>query len=446
MRILGDRIRNNRYTSRNKTAKKLLRDFIRYKEETGDINILVPCNSSTTGWRYAKERVDDNGRKQYQNSNEWKFSYVLEHRQGLCWFLKFNNHSRYFSEYIVEARINPKIFAGLKDYIAASDESFINSVVKRFDVEAAKISPILRIINFYKLNRIDFCVNFDLNEMGIKCTPEQMIRLIKHGDCPPHFKIWKYYDTISHRTKTGKYSHYLKSGSVNINCYYKYKQLKEVYENCPDIESALHVIRFEVQCKYRKTYQMQMNERKETNNPVEIFRRLLSDQVSRNMIEHYFYQIIKPGDYYTLKEAIRVIELHDLRPETEQVLVDTLTEINRKGIAKLRSELDLYGTQLLYRSLRKLAELGINPVTIPKSYGVKCLPNLLDAFYRLRDSGALDDKLLPDPYEPLDEPFEVTDAKKNEHIQLVDEEREHDPAHHVVILFGDEEQESFYEN
>jgi len=55
---------------------------------------------------------------------------------------------------------------------------------------------------------VDFCVNFDLKKLGIPCTPDRMMWLIKRGDYPSHFKEWEYYCKKSHRKRTGKYSFY----------------------------------------------------------------------------------------------------------------------------------------------------------------------------------------------------------------------------------------------
>ena len=51
------------------------------------------------------------------------------------------------------------------------------------------------------------------------------------------------------------------------------------------------------------------------------------------------------------------------------------------GIAKAKA--GLYGKDLddFRRSLRELADLGINPVTIPEEWGITYIPNLLDAYY-----------------------------------------------------------------
>ena len=370
-----------------KIAKKLFSHFKKYKDSSEEVEMMNPKGKP----------------------GEWLIYYTDTARRGITWILRYNVHSRDYKEYIVEARINPKILAGIKDYITASTSDYLPIVEERFNEEATEISEILGKFSSYTPKRVDFCINFDLKELGIRCTPEQMMKLIKMGDYPSYFKEWLYYDKISHRKKAGKFSFYLISRANNINCYYKYKQLEEEYPNCPHIDRALHVIRFEVQCKYSKIYVMRKAIQKKVPEylitPQFILNELLSDFTSQNMIEKYFMQIIKPGDYYTLKKAIEIIEDQHFSTQKEQVLIDTLKEINRQGIARTRASIAPEAIPQFYRTLDTLAKLKINPVTIPKSFGVKHIPNLLDTCNKLRDSGSATCSLA-DPFEPLEEPFE----------------------------------------
>ena len=235
--------------------------------------------------------------------------------------------------------------------------------------------------------------------------------------------------------KSDWYSFYLKGGSVNINCYYKHEQLRKEDADNPCLNDSLHVIRFEVQCKYHKVYTMAQIINKErgiglyTNATAEI----LSDLTSKNMIERYYNQIIKPGDYYTLKDAIEKIESEDFRPETEQMLIDTLNMVNRAGIARTRAKLNYAGRAAFYRTLNKLADLGINPVTIPKSYGVKYIPNLLNAFYEMKKYEDYYD------YKSVDL-FEAVNITQGKGFALVDAEDDCEDIENAIDIDDDLEE------
>jgi hypothetical protein len=168
---------------------------------------------------------------------------------------------------------------------------------------AKGISPLLGKFRYYKLKRIDFCVNFDLKEMGINCTAEQMISLIKRGYIPNHYKEFGIYDRIQHRYVTDKNSFYLKSKSVNVNIYHKYQQLLNKYPGNPSLNDSLNVIRFEVQLKKQKVQYITANICDELLKNHTMMLNLLSNEVAEMMITDYYNRIIKPGDYYSLKKC-----------------------------------------------------------------------------------------------------------------------------------------------
>jgi len=410
-----------------KEAKELYFDFCNYRDTTGKIKMYVPTGDKN--WTYA---TGDHFRTIKKTPKVWRINYI-DDRKGISWTLRFYNHSGKFKTYLVEAKINPKVFVGIKDYIRASDSRYLLEVERKFNEEASLISPLLGQFFLYTPKRIDFCINFDLRELGIFCTPEQMMWLIKRGDYPSNFKEFQYYDKISHRKKTFKYSFYLWSGTVNINCYYKYFQLKAQFPDCPNIDDALHIIRFEVQCKYRKTRAMLLSEKarmkeeeklfgghRSIDDPVRIIHRMLSDMTAEKIITQYFNQIIKPGDYYTLAEAKEIIEDENFTLRKEDDIIRTLDEINKMGIARFRQQLHPSSVNIFYKVLNALAELNINPVTIPKSFKEKHIQNLLSAFNKLRDSGELADSF-NDPYEPLEEPYELS-ISQTDVANLLDDE------------------------
>ena len=207
-------------------AKKLLDDFYKYEARTKEAKVYTPERERKRVNTLKRLRAE--GVKTHTSASEQRIDYISDSHKGLNWVLKLYRSSK-VTECVIEARINPKIFAGIRDYITASNDSYLRVVEERFNEKASRISPLLGKFSLYTPKRIDFCINFDLRELGIPCTPEQMMWLIKRGDYPSNFKELEYYDEISHRKRSSKHSFYLQSGTVNINCYCKYKQLKEQF-------------------------------------------------------------------------------------------------------------------------------------------------------------------------------------------------------------------------
>jgi hypothetical protein len=250
------------------------------------------------------------------------------------------------------------------------------------------------------LNRVDYCFNFDIREIGIldimgidtsgldetndviKQAIERIMLLIKRSNIPNHYTEWEEYDSTCHRMKPDKNSFYLTNNSVNINCYTKYYQLKEEFSGCPNIEDSLYIIRFEIQCKYPKVYSMSRNMSDNLGFMKSVIREMMSDETSYDVVHKYFNKIIRKGDYYPLDKAKRIIESKCFCENKEDRLIDTLVSINnRRGISKAREGLEGKKLEDFKRSIRELEGLRINPVTIPREWGIKHIPNLLDAYY-----------------------------------------------------------------
>lgn len=313
-----------------------------------------------------------------------------------------------FRKYGVQATITPKVLLN-EDYIAIANESDIENTKSAFSNEACKISPILEDFDSYSMNRCDYCANFYLDELKIPCTTAQLMKLIKMSDNPANFVEWTKYDPTSHRKKPGKYSFYLVSNSVVANSYDKYEQLiNEPDHPCPNKEDAKNLIRFEIQCMYPKLYAMWKNHMRLTTEsepstpkfsnaqkmydfygdpinyrritlPIDAF---LSDAISSEVIDKYFRRIVRSGDYYTLAKAKHIVESLDCHPKKKEKVIDALKKTNAyRGIYNVKS--NLKGKELLdYKlQLNALDELGINPVTIPRNWGIEHIPNLLNAYY-----------------------------------------------------------------
>ena len=100
------------------------------------------------------------------------------------------------------------------------------------------------------------------------------------------------------------------------------------------------------------------------------------------VIDKYFRGIVRSGDYYTLAKAKHIIESSDYSHKRKEKLIKILDATNKcRGIYKAR--LSPMGKELsdFNLLLHDLDKLGINPVTIPREWGIEHIPNLLNAYY-----------------------------------------------------------------
>lgn len=346
--------------------QQLISDFKRYSKETGAIQM-------------------------YSERGYLKIEYCSR-AEGISWLIRPDVWHESFGLFIdiLDVTINPKILGGIHDYITAATYDDMTVAIANFNRISASISPLLGTFEHYTLTRIDYCINFALNELAPDCTHEQMINLIRRADIPPHYKEWNNPTSIQMRTSHGSF--YLMNGSVHINCYSKYVKLREQtqrnikngYPPIPQVtmDSALDIIRFEVQCKPRKVYALSRKDKKTGRDLPNMYEQLLTREVCNEKIDSYYKRTIGRGDWYTLQEAIRMVQSHHFNSQKEDRLIRALRIVNDyHSVAKAKAAYQGRDLEALKRSLSDLANLRINPVTIPREWGIKHIPNLLYAYF-----------------------------------------------------------------
>ena len=219
----------------------------------------------------------------------------------------------------------------------------------------------------------------------------------------------------------------MKCRSMTINCYLKYYELYEKFPDCPDLEDSRYIIRFETQFKYPKVYSKSKKIKEqiadshamltdkltkqgfykfyENENEIDraamfeelkemsaskliLFKKIMSDSMCAEVIKYYVKRVIKPGDYFSFDVAKNIIESRVSKWEKVTRLVDTLKLIDQcSGISKAKATLQGKELENFRRSLRELAEIGVNPVVIPEEWGISQIPHLLDTYYNKIQNG-----------------------------------------------------------
>lgn len=308
---------------------------------------------------------------------------------GIKWEIRSDSQKDTYKEYIVGVIINPKILGGIQDYITAATYNDIDAAINNFNSISKSISPVLGTFEQYTLKRVDYCINFSLNELAPGCSYEQVINLIKRSDIPPHFDLWTEYDPVSHRMKCKYGSFYLMNGSVCINCYSKYIELQDRRKkngfdsvSPATMDAARDIIRFEIQCKRRKIYALShRNNGNEITLPNQ-YQKLFTHKYCTDIIYNYYKKVIGMGDWYTLQEAIRMVKSHGFNSQRENRLIEALQLVNeRRSVPKAKLACQGHDLMVFKGSLAELNSLRINPVTIPKEWGIKHIPNLLNEYF-----------------------------------------------------------------
>lgn len=355
--------------------------------------------------KYQNQNPDMKGypiKDQRGNIIGWKYSY--RQNKGIQWMLLCNKAKNGFSWQGITSIINPKALVE-SNYIVAAGESDLEVVEEIFNQEVARISPILWQFGRSSVNRADFCMNLDVKELGLPCAPEQMMALLKRGNIPKHYQEWSVYDQKLHRQKTDKSSFYLQGKSVNINYYWKYpQQADDRHPNFLFREASRNVIRLEVQYKYLKLYPLAKHSGKKSKYEIswgdfsleEFYERIqdeqmqspsvlvdviLSNEIANQISRKYFFKIIGKGDYFILDLARKIVQSYHYRHDKEERMLFALEMVNQyHGIARAKSKLPVYELPDFKRSIKDLNSIMVNPVTIPRRWGMCHIPNLIRAY------------------------------------------------------------------
>ena len=360
---------------------ELITDFRMYEIENKDVGSfpIKDKNGKIIGWEYFHKKD-----------------------KGIRWLLLSSTAPNGFFWQGIAAIINPRALIE-KNYIAAAQEDDLEVVERIFNSEAAKISPIIWRFGSCSLNRADFCLNIDLKELGIPCSPKEMITLIKRGNIPKRYKERTKYHEKYHRWISDKNTFYLESKSMNINYYWKFPQQEnDAHPNFAFRKLSYNVIRFEVQYKYPKLYQL-VKDIKENSKfsasslspeeldelfssgigynpsiPIDV---TLSSKVSDSVNRKHLAQIIGRGDYFTLDGARSIVESYNYKRNKEERLVKALELINEcHGVAKAKAKLNGRDLTDFNRSLKDLDKILVNPVTIPRRWNIVYIPNPMRAY------------------------------------------------------------------
>jgi len=139
-------------------------------------------------------------------------------------------------------------------------------------------------------------------------------------------------------------------------------------------------LRFEVQCLYGRTNWIKS---KNSLPDKEILGFIgITDEV-KNILTKAYRETCGIGDYYTYDEAKKMVLNSNRQARTKKSLLKALELINGnngvksvyKAQAKYEQETD--ETYMEYsKVIKTLNDLGINPVTIPRSWNIKHLKSL----------------------------------------------------------------------
>lgn len=167
---------------------------------------------------------------------------------------------------------------------------------------------------------------------------------------------------------------YIKLKSYRINIYDKMKQLNDKGRAVEDDGKAGKLLRFEVQAERGKIdSELKKMETDRSGKMLSGMSDFISYEMEHEMLEYYFKKIIGTGNYYTITAAKEIVNASGHKKSMKEKLNKVLGHVARRGSIKNFLECvgkgeitDCGKVQTAGEYLKKLHELGVNPVTISR--------------------------------------------------------------------------------
>lgn len=212
------------------------------------------------------------------------------------------------------------------------------------------------------LSRIDYCVDLK-SDTDNQETKDILELLYKHSH---NFKYMKLKEDRDYNTSFCLYS---KKGSYNLVCYDRYAKYKD--------EKVKGIFRIELQVKKYKI-------KRELKKEKEKVERTLDNYWNECAMKKYYFDFLRGffyyGDYYRIDVAIEMIKNSSYSINMQDKLIKFITKINENGITETKKD---YSSETFRNYIKRLKNIGLNPITISINKDYTKMENLLDRAKRI---------------------------------------------------------------
>lgn len=187
---------------------------------------------------------------------------------------------------------------------------------------------------------------------------------------------------------------YFRSKSRTINIYYKLMEINNNHKVIDEdtLDKISNMIRIEIQVKKKGIYNLNRNEQNKRS-----LERFLDADFCYSYLEKEMLSIFGAEKYVTTSTAINLIQQSTYNRYDKAVLSSIIHMIHtyqglynlEEAIANTQNYTPLeYGSLRTFREkwLHKIRTLGINPVTIPNTFGIQEFPSIAELLTRMEVS------------------------------------------------------------
>lgn len=273
--------------------------------------------------------------------------------------------------------LNPIKLINKDDNIDILNYKELPKVISIFNKELNNLSEAFPKFNEFSLSRIDYTYNYYFDNQDMAGSA---MDIFKRAYQSKNLSEYKEFDKIQKRYVSPKDSIYIKNNSVTINIYLKYNEIINKKKDFKDKDKALGLMRFEIQCKQSKVYNIRKKYNMETLNPINFF----DEEVYRYIFTSYFKKIFGTGYLYKYKTAVNKINNSKITKKRKDILLKFLEICNEKrNINKAIDEFIKlkYTKNKIQMILKLFNSINVNPITIPRRHEFNQLKNPINLIF-----------------------------------------------------------------
>ncbi|MGE6541107.1 hypothetical protein [Bacillus luti] len=306
--------------------------------------------------------------KKYATSHQlrkdsWDKGAYISNALSKCGFQEIRLRSNKWGYRSIEIRLRPQLLIDSNGYYKVTKLSEFKTVQTNFNYVLRDILS-LNVPDFFewRAKRIEAAIDLNVDEHLI---PKYLF-LFKMGNIPDYFldnrQTQKFWDS--------KTNVYLMSAHQTVNWYNRYETLllKEQQKNKSflDFSETKGILRFETQVRDSDEFVIDV----------------LNQQRCKNEIMKFYKKIAGKGDYYTLEDAIELVNQKVDDGHIQMSLKMLLRLIDKCGSIVTAKHSYIQGKDVhkaadtFSKRINILRKLGINPVTLPSDWEIPYLENL----------------------------------------------------------------------
>lgn len=263
----------------------------------------------------------------------------------------------------LEIRLRPQLLINPNGYYRLTKLSDFEAVNKSFNYVLQDILSLSVPVLFkWNVKRVEPAIDLKVEEHLL----EKYLLLFRKGNIPDYFfeseQTQKYWNS--------KTNLYLVAVNKAVNWYNRYETLsikeRESGKKFVDYSETKGILRIETQVR----------------NCNELVLDVLNQKSLKKEVMWFYKTIVGKEDFYSLKNAIKIINQNvanqEKRMTLERILrlIEKLGSIHRAKVAYTNGKDKKKAADIFYKRISQIRSLGVNPIVLPEDWGIEHLENL----------------------------------------------------------------------